>query len=155
MTVKDSELTQIVSTIWQSVLAMDCDPTDDLPGACAGTMLGCVQIAGVWQGAVVMGCPRGFAANAAAIMFGVRTADCTVTDMQDAVAELTNMIGGNVKGLLTDGEACHLSQPSVVVGSDYATRLPGTQSLNRVALSCGNYVIVVHVLKKASAANVA
>jgi CheY-specific phosphatase CheX len=148
MAPKDSEIAQIVATIWQSVLGIECQPTTDLPGASTGTMLGCVHITGAWQGAVVLGCPKAFAARAATIMFNTPDQECNVTDMQDAIAELTNMIGGNLKALLTDAEACQLSLPSVVAGSDYITRIPGSRPINRIAIECGDHVIVINVLEK-------
>ena len=155
MPVKDSEIAQIVAAIWQSVLGIECVPTTDLPGASGSTMLGCVHITGSWQGAVVLGCPRAFASRAATIMFNTSQEDCNVTDMQDAVAELTNMIGGNLKGLFSYDHACQLSLPSVVTGTDYTTRIPGSQPLNRIAIECGDHVIVINVLEKLAAANAA
>jgi len=145
MPVKDSEIAQIVAAIWQSVLGIECVPTTDLPGASGSTMLGCVHITGSWQGAVVLGCPRAFASRAATIMFNTSQEDCNVTDM----------IGGNLKGLFSYDHACQLSLPSVVTGTDYTTRIPGSQPLNRIAIECGDHVIVINVLEKLAAANAA
>jgi hypothetical protein len=100
MNIADSDIVQVVSLICQSVLGMECVPATQLPETAAVTMAACVQVTGGWQGAVVLVCPEAFAARAAAVMFNRPADDRNSTDMQDAVAELTNMIGGNIKGLL-------------------------------------------------------
>ena len=148
MNPQDADIAQIVSTICQSILGMECQRAMDLPGAAPATLAAWVQITGGWQGAVVLGCTQAFANRAAEIMFGISGVAPSPIETQDAVAELANMIGGNLKGTLPVSDACQLSLPAVVAGADYATRVPGTRLLNRVALDCGGRIIVVHVLEK-------
>ena len=159
MALHDAEIAQIVTTICQSVLGIDATQVGDVPPlsavASAGTLSACVQITGAWQGAVVLGCTDAFAIQAATIMFTSATEDRNLTDMQDAVAEISNMIGGNLKGLLTVGDACQLSLPSVVAGADYITRIPKSRPLHRIAMECGGHVIVVTVLEKIAAVKAA
>lgn len=150
MKLNNADIVQIVATIWQSLLGIEGVTETDPPFAAsgAGSMATCVQITGEWKGAVVLGCGETFAARAATAMFETPQQDRNRTDMQDAVAELTNMIGGNLKGLLDLPHACQLSMPSVVAGADFTTRVPGSRVINRVALECGGDVIVVSVLEK-------
>jgi CheY-specific phosphatase CheX len=148
MNIADTDIVQIVSLIWQAVLGMECVPVTDVPEPSKTTMAVCVHVTGSWQGAVVLGCSEDFAANAAAIMFNLPSDDRNSTDMQDAIAELTNMIGGNIKGLLPVTDACQLSLPAVVAGSAYTARVPGSRPLARVALNCEGHILVVNVLEK-------
>jgi chemotaxis protein CheX len=148
MNLNNTDIVQIVSTIWQSLLGIEAVTETELPIAISGSMATCVQITGEWQGAVILGCGESFATKAATIMFETPQKDRNRTDMQDAVAELTNMIGGNLKGLLDLPHACQLSMPSVVVGADFTTRVPGSRVINRIALECDGEVIVVSVLEK-------
>lgn len=148
MNLADTDIVKVVSLICTSVLGLECIPAAELSTALPMAMTACVQITGSWQGAVVLACPENFAAHAAAVMFNLPADDRNPTDMQDAIAELTNMIGGNIKGLLQVNEACHLSLPAVVAGPAYAARVPGSRLLKQVLLDCDGQTIVVYVLEK-------
>jgi chemotaxis protein CheX len=155
MQLQETDITQIVTTIWQSVLGVDCVQSADFPQTSAGCLATCVQITGAWQGAVILSCPEAFAARAATVMFDTPVEDRKLTDMQDAIAELTNMIGGNLKGLLPVTDACQLSLPAVIAGADFTTRIPGSRLIHRIALDCGGQTIVVNVLEKLPTAKAA
>ena len=148
MTLKNEDIVQIIATIWQSLLGIEAVTETDFPVAVSGSMAGCVQITGEWKGAVILSCGEAFAGRAATRMFQTQQQDRNQTDMQDAVAELTNMIGGNLKGLLDLPHACQLSLPSVVAGADFTARIPGSRLINRIALQCDGDVIVVNVMEK-------
>lgn len=155
MQLNDNDILQIVSTICQSVLeASEATPVA-LPTETPKTIAACVQITGGWQGAIVLACPETFAVKAAAKMFDLAPDACSITDAQDAIAELTNMIGGNLKGLLPLDEPCQLSLPAVVAGGDYNARVPGSRPINRLALLVGDAVLFVNVLEKSTAARAA
>ena len=155
MDLKETDIEQIVATIWQSVLGIEGVHSTDVPRTAPDAMATCVQITGGWQGAVVLGCSQAFARHAATVMFNTSAEDRNLTDMQDAIAELTNMIGGNLKGLLPVADACQLSLPAVIAGADFTTRIPGSQLLKRVALDCGGETVVVNVLEKLPVARAA
>ncbi len=73
----------------------------------SGHVTGCIQISGAWQGAVVLLTTDGFARNAASRMLCIELEDLTSADIQDAMAELTNMIGGNIKSQVPGPATCH------------------------------------------------
>jgi len=54
-------------------------------------------------------------------------------DVCDALGELVNMIGGNLKSVLPPGES--LSIPTVVEGSHYSVRICGQYRSERMAFS--------------------
>ena len=62
-------------------------------------------------------CSRPAVRAAAARMFSVPEAELTNEDLRDALGELTNMVGGNVKTLLPGSE--FISLPTVIEGSNY------------------------------------
>jgi CheY-specific phosphatase CheX len=72
---------------------------------------GSIQIAGAWQGAVVLSCSPEYARSMAAGMFGAEPDSLSAADVNDALGELVNVIGGNLKQLLP--APCHLSLPAV------------------------------------------
>jgi CheY-specific phosphatase CheX len=70
-----------------------------------------VGITGPWQGEVVVAVLGASAPKFAAAMLGTPSSQVTTEDTADALCELANMIGGQVKGTLPTG--CRLSLPRV------------------------------------------
>jgi CheY-specific phosphatase CheX len=70
-----------------------------------------VSISGPWQGEVVVAVLGASAPKFAAAMLGSPSSEVTTEDAADALCELANMIGGQVKGTLSTG--CRLSLPLV------------------------------------------
>ena len=69
----------------------------------------------------------------------------TVDDVvRDVLGELANMIGGNMKCVLTRG--IRLSMPSVVDGGDYSLRVCGTKVRERLAFQCAEGLFWITVL---------
>src|SRR4051812_15681518 len=103
------EIMQLTTSIWEQMLRLPIcadDTAVTVPHSGPRVMSACVQIIGTWQGAVSLTCTEDFASRAAGIMFGLDGVDTRKADMQDALGELANMIGGNIKALLP--VACHL-----------------------------------------------
>jgi CheY-specific phosphatase CheX len=78
------------------------------------TMTGCVQISGAWDGAVTIQCSPDLARAAAAAMLEMEAAATSFDDVRDALGEIANMVGGNLKALLPG--PTNLSLPLVVEG---------------------------------------
>jgi CheY-specific phosphatase CheX len=147
MNFNPDELISLTATIWEAILRLPIAPeTGGAVGNRPRSAAACIQITGAWNGAILLDCPDDFARRAASIMFGKALSAVTVADLQDAIAELVNMIGGNFKALLP--EVCFLSLPSVVEGGDYSTRVPGSSLLGRVAFLCEGQSLSIVVLEK-------
>jgi hypothetical protein len=141
------DIFQIAGTIWEATIGRPIE--HDYTGAIGNrprSLAACIQIAGAWNGAILLDCPVEVARLAASVMFNTTPDDVTVSDQQDAIAELVNMLGGNIKALLP--EPCHLSLPSVVEGGDYSTRVPGTRLVNRGAFLCEGHVVSLAIVEK-------
>lgn len=142
----EEEIRQVTETVWESVLGLTVVRQSASPPATGRTVSGRVQFTGAWEGAVTLECSAEFARHAAATMFGINPAQTSVADTQDAMGELVNMTGGNVKALLP--EPCRLSLPTVIEGSDYSTHLHGGELVTMVAFDCQGSPLVVRLLKK-------
>jgi len=92
------------------VLAEACAPPADPDGVC-----GCIEISGRWKGTVTVQATGQFASLAASRMLAMEPDQVVWIDCHDAIAELTNMIGGNIKSLVPGPSK--LSLPSVTVGN--------------------------------------
>ncbi len=102
---------------------------------------GCVQIAGAWTGAVMVQTTSELASKVACKMLALEQNSANLTDCQDSIAELTNMIGGNIKSLVPGPSV--LSLPSVTTGKDFDIRVFGTTTENSLCMNCEGQLLRV------------
>ncbi len=114
----DDDLRAIAEMVWSSYLDPDgCNPLLDLPNEESQREVSAsVSVTGAWWGHVEIRCSKTAARQAAAALFGLGDAEASNDDVTDAVGELANIIGGNVKSLLP--EPCALSLPHVLFDGD-------------------------------------
>lgn len=83
------------------------------------SITGMVGFAGTYSGVISIHCPVSLALKITSNMLGV---DCDEVneDLNDAIGEIANMIGGSVKQVLSKGGLdVKLSIPTVISGEDY------------------------------------
>ncbi len=121
MSLTPGELFEILETIWSTQLGFELDDDEQSANVPADSqedlMTGIVQISGGFAGAVHLICARSVVRAAAAQMFSMPESDLGNEDIRDALGELANMVGGNLKTLLPGSE--FISLPTVIEGSDY------------------------------------
>lgn len=133
--VDPEQVVAIAQDVWSSFLGLDleADPLGAEAAALAGrTMTGCVHVTGEWRGSIFLECGADLAQAAAEAMFGADPGSLSPEEVSDALGELTNMIGGNIKSLLPAPST--LSVPSVAEGESYTVRVPGAVRIEHVAL---------------------
>jgi chemotaxis protein CheX len=107
---------QLTQEIWAALLTAD-GVQELLPGDLPGNeVLATAEISGEWNGTVCLSCSRTAARHATATMFGIADAELTPADITDAVGELVNVVGGNIKSLVPGPSV--LSLPSVSEGDE-------------------------------------
>jgi len=100
------------------------DPKDDYPlkdpvrrFQCSIT--GMVGFAGTYSGVISIHCPVALALKITSNMLGMEC-DEVNEDLNDAIGEIANMLGGSVKQVLSKGGLdVKLSIPTVIAGEDY------------------------------------
>ena len=137
------DVEQIVSEVFGSFLGGD----DALPLPAAGdsgdpAVTASVSITGGWDGHVVFGCSTAAARTAAAVLLMMGEDELAEADVADAVGELANMIGGNIKSLLPSPSA--LTLPLVSLGGA-ALHLPSSTEVVRLDLAWQGQPIHVSV----------
>jgi chemotaxis protein CheX len=137
----EEEIQRLAPTIWESILRLPLSPAAEAAPSGERIVSACVHITGAWNGVVTLNCSVEFGSRAARIMFNSEEEKPATADIQDALGELANMMGGNIKGLLP--EMCHLSLPAVVEGADYSVRFPGARLLTSIPFRCGEYPLTV------------
>lgn len=130
----DSHIEQIVQSIFVSMLGMETARVPEQPEDAAEMIWGTIQIAGGTPLNVVLGMSQPLARSAAAYMLAMPVDDVADDDAKDVVAEVANMIGGNLKSLLPG--PVFLSLPTVVGGRNVAVQVPGAELTDDVSLSC-------------------
>jgi chemotaxis protein CheX len=152
----EPELTEITERVWASLVEVPLLPRQPgQPGPTPGarTFTGCVQITGAWEGAVTVHCSAELAKVLTAAMFMVDPDDTTAEEVSDALGELANMVGGNVKALLP--EPCRISLPAVADGMDYRLSVPGARPVSAVTWTCNGEPLMVRLLERRTAENAA
>lgn len=150
MHLSEESILRIADSVWSMILGMELKrgAAPDAARANERTVTASVQISGAWEGVVHAQCPAGLAARAAGVMFGLPPQKVQADQVQDALGELTNMVGGNIKALLP--EPSRLSLPTVVDGVGYTVRIPGrSREVVRVSLACDGDPLIVVVLTPA------
>ena len=142
------ELDRIISDIWAAMLGLSLEPYHDAPvfDPDERVATGIVQITGDFEGAVTIQLSASKATEVAALMFAMEPEEIGDEEVSDAVGELANMAGGNVKSALAG--SCQLSLPSVTNGRDYQVSVPGTVVRDKLGLTCGSDLIVITMLAR-------
>jgi len=143
-------LSPIVVDIWSSILALDVSERDGSAEHPSGaTIAGCVHLAGEPPAAVVIECTDAVARHAAATMFDTDPTLVSEADIRDAVGELANMAAGNLKAALPD--SYQLCTPTVIIGSDFRTHLPGSERIAESVFDSAVGAFVVSVYEQSPA----
>ncbi len=128
-----SEIEQIVQMIFGTMLSIDVQRSvNDV--AEEYRLLGTIQITGEKPLSVVLCVSDGVARAASAAMLQMPPAEVSDVDERDVIAELTNMVGGNLKSLIKG--ASFLSLPTVVEGRGIDLQVPGAAVIDDVVLEC-------------------
>ena len=113
MNVETGSVSSVVQEVWSSMLGMGVDDAGNDAPTAPGTsgLSGSVRFCGAWDGAIFLDCSSELARTMAAGMFGTQPEALTTEEIHDALGELVNIIGGNLKHLLPP--PCQLQLPAV------------------------------------------
>ncbi len=143
----EEDLATIAEQVWSSYL--DPDGTSALLPLPASKQLievsASVSVTGAWRGHVVLSCSSTASKNAAAALLGVEFDEVTAEDIADALGELANIIGGNVKSLLP--EPCALSLPHVLLGRVDSEHWPAVTAVCQLNGSWQDEMVSITVLE--------
>jgi chemotaxis protein CheX len=137
----EEEITQVTTIVWESVLGITLEPQAEIPSV-EQPVVGCVKVSGAFNGAVTIECGEASARDAAATMFGVAPRLAGAAEIRDAIGELVNMTGGNVKALLPAVSVLALPTVNEKGGS---AMLPDADVVTTVAFSCEGRPLVVRL----------
>ncbi len=120
--INDDMLREIVNVTWATffgteVVAGDAVPSGDVVSAS-------IAIGGPWTATIYVAFTAEAARIVAAALVGLEADEIGDDDIADAIGELANIVGGNVKGIVSDqGDGWTLSLPTV---ADATQSFPGS-----------------------------
>ena len=145
----EKQLDEVIHTVWQTMLGQDISNADlEASGVDADPlgMMACIQITGGWDGAITIECTLKLARAMAEEMFGMEPGEAADDEIIDALGELVNVVGGNVKALLDGG--AELSLPAVTSGVDYKVVVPGSTETCQLAFKYSGEPVRVGLLAR-------
>jgi chemotaxis protein CheX len=149
MNVQEQDIRDITDSVWTNILQTNAasGPECATPEMSGTILTSCVQITGRWEGAVTIQCPIGLARTAASVMFDADPVTVSDADIRDALGELANMVGGNIKALLPG--PTHLSLPVVVEGDKQSLSICHAVAVQTVGFASIGEAFVVTLLSRA------
>jgi len=123
----------LAESVFFSMLNLEVQPGDAELLPESEIITAAVYYAGAWKGAVLLQCDQQQAREFTARLMKMPQPLDFDDDVRDAVGELVNILGGNLKPILPHGIA--LSMPSVIEGSPAALRICGHNPAIRMAFT--------------------
>jgi chemotaxis protein CheX len=108
--------------IFTGMVMMDVSTTgepSDMLKPLTNSITGMVGLAGTHKGVLAVHIPKAVATAITTNFLGVEVDEIN-EDVEDAIGEIANMLGGNLKTILSDkGKDIQLSLPSTISGDEY------------------------------------
>jgi chemotaxis protein CheX len=144
--ISDADVYTITQNVLGTMLDLDaaiCGPDSQSTVDSQHMLTGCVLISGQWSGAVLVQASEQLGRLLAARFFNIAADQVDDRDIEDAMSELTNMIGGNVKGQVP--AESNLSIPSVSVGASCVSQWAESAVISHVSVCCAGEPLMLTV----------
>jgi len=138
----ENEIKEYAEFAW-STLDFKITPSSGVSGVSGSSVTVNIQISGHWQGFIAMIIEHDLAQQLAIKMFSVDKEQVTDEEINDAVSEMINIIGGNLKSLLPKPNKLSLPMVDLIGAS---LHFPLTEQLSQVVFEClGNkFMVTIH-----------
>jgi len=139
-------LTQVVESVFETMMSLEVASSRKPWVPSVDCLTSTVHMAGAWNGAFLLECDRGEACRFAGRFLSIDPPKLVNDEVISVLGELANMIGGNMKCVLTEGLV--LSMPSVTAGN--GVMFDGVEVYDRLAFECEEGNLWVTVLAQSS-----
>ena len=146
--ITNKDLMTIVQQVFGSMMGLEVEehPDSKVDLSVGEVSMATICISGGWNGMVILQCRRKLASMVAQGMFQMDEADISADETKDALGEVINMVGGNLKALLPGPSS--LSLPNVVLGTDCSWDVPGGTTLLVSSLQCADEPMSLCVIEE-------
>jgi chemotaxis protein CheX len=148
--IQPDAVAQIVESVFGTMMNLEISESRTPWFPSVDRLTAAVHLAGDWSGAVLLECNERQARHFAGLFLSMDPPDTVDEAVRDVLGELANMIGGNVKCVLTPG--IKLSLPAVVDGGGYSARLCRAEVRERLAFACAEGPFWITILTTPSSA---
>jgi chemotaxis protein CheX len=146
------KIVESAQEIFSSMIMMDITVSDVNDGAhhtLEDSISGIIGLAGMRKGVLAIHLPKVVALAITSSFLGMEVEEIN-EDVEDAVGELANMLGGNVKTILSErGRDIELSMPSTISGKHYDFQ--STKDAERISIpficDVGNFSVELQLEK--------
>jgi chemotaxis protein CheX len=128
----ENEIKEYVEFAW-STLDLKISPAKQFPENSKKTITANIQINGEWLGIVALKIEHALAKQLAVKMFSIDKAEVTDEEVNDAVSEMINIIGGNIKSILPQPNKLSLPMVDLKGGRPH---FPFTELRSQVPFEC-------------------
>jgi chemotaxis protein CheX len=142
----DMDIEQIAQMTFQSMFFMRLERVNPWATLIPGAITTAVSISGTWTGTVILSLSPDVARATSAMLFHLPPVDVTEADKCEVAAELVNIIGGNLKGVLPSPSS--LSLPTVIEGEDLDAYVSGASLVDEIWLDSEAGLVSVRVFCK-------
>jgi CheY-specific phosphatase CheX len=125
-------IAQIVGSVFETMMSLEVERSGALWAPSEDRVTSAVCLSGDWNGAFLFECNRGAARRLAGCFLSMDAPEAVDEDVLSVLAELANMIGGNMKCAMMPGTV--LSIPTVANGKGF--NIDGGELRDRVAFHC-------------------
>jgi chemotaxis protein CheX len=132
-----AEITKGVFATMVMLDVVDREPLTEPVITFHDTITSMVGLAGSYSGILAIHCPKNLALKITSSMLGMEVTDIC-DDVNDAMGEIANMVGGDVKHIFSPkGSDINLSIPTVIYGSDYVLESMSSAESLVMPFDCG------------------
>lgn len=133
-----AEITKGVFSTMVMLDVVDETPLEEPVLSFHETVTSMVGLAGSHSGIIAIHCPKKLALMVTSNMLGMDVTEVD-EDVNDAMGEIANMVGGDVKHIFSPkGADINLSIPTVIYGSDYALESISNSDALVMPFVCGD-----------------
>ena len=147
--VTEDVVADIVQSIFTTMVGLEVAVVESPSSSQERGLTSSVYLEGDWNGAVCFECNRQHACHIAGHFLSISPPEVIDDDVRDVLGELANMIGGNIKSMMSSD--VRLSLPSVVDGENYKFHVCGSDVKTRMAFRFAEGFFWVTVLAKETA----
>src|ERR1017187_7804530 len=122
---------EVIESVFSTMLDLEVTRVDAPWSPTGDRLTSAVYLEGNWNGAVLLECDREQACQFTGKLLSMDPPEQVDDDVRDVLGELANMIGGNIKSVVSPGD--RLSLPSVIDGNNYEVRVCGSDVKKRIA----------------------
>jgi chemotaxis protein CheX len=140
-------LERIVKSVFITMLDLPVSTSEIIHQPSMSRLTSFVQMTGDWNGVVALECSPRQACLFAGRILSMEPPDIVDDGVCDALGELANVIGGNLKCGMSTG--VRLSMPTVLDGPDYDVRMDRSKVRERIAFECSEGCFWVTLLEAA------